>query len=78
LLSKRNDYVKKHSYVAGAVPALVAAVFSGVLSKGLVYDDGKQLLENPFVRNTHLWWRIFTGPVWYTWAVGNVKKEILV
>jgi hypothetical protein len=60
------------------VLALVAAVFSGVLSKGLVYDDGKRLLENPFVRNTHLWWRIFTGSVWYTWAVGNVKKEILV
>jgi tetratricopeptide (TPR) repeat protein len=57
--------VKDHSYAAGAVLALVAAiVFSGVLSNGLVYDDGKQLLENPFVRNTHLWWRIFTGSVW--------------
>jgi tetratricopeptide (TPR) repeat protein len=65
LLSKCNAYVKNHSYAAGAVLALVAAVvFSGVLSNGLVYDDGKQLLENPFVRNVHLWWRIFTGSVW--------------
>ncbi len=77
--SKCNEHVKNHSYAAGAVLALVAAVvFSGVLSNGFVYDDGKQLLENPFVRNPHLWWRIFTGSVWYTWAVGNVKKEILV
>jgi tetratricopeptide (TPR) repeat protein len=65
LLSKCNEHVKNRSYAAGAVLALVAAlVFSGVLSNGLVYDDGKQLLENPFVRNTHLWWRIFTGSVW--------------
>jgi tetratricopeptide (TPR) repeat protein len=65
LLAKCNEYVKNHTYAAGAVLALVAAVvFSGVLSNGLVYDDGKQLLENPFVRNTHLWWRIFTGSVW--------------
>ena len=60
-----KTYVKNHPYAAGAVLALVAAVvFSGVLSNGFVYDDGKQLLENPFVRNTHLWWRIFTGSVW--------------
>ncbi len=65
MLAKYNGYVKDHSHVAGALLALVgAAVFSGVLSNGLVYDDGKQLLENPFVRNTHLWWRIFTGSVW--------------
>ena len=65
MLSKCNECVKNHSYAAGAVLALVAAVvFSGVLSNGFVYDDGKQLLENPFVRNTHLWWRIFTGSVW--------------
>jgi len=65
LLSKLNGYVKDHGYAAGAFLALAAAVvFSGVLSNGLVYDDGKQLLENPFVRNPHLWWRIFSGSVW--------------
>jgi tetratricopeptide (TPR) repeat protein len=65
LLSKYNEYVKNNSYAAGAVLSLVAAVvFAGVLPNGLVYDDGKQLLENPFVRNAHLWWKIFTGSVW--------------
>ena len=71
MLSNCNEYVKNHSYAAGAVLALVAAVvFSGVLSNGLVYDDGKQLLENPFVRNPHLWRRIFTGSVWSFLGVG--------
>jgi tetratricopeptide (TPR) repeat protein len=65
LLSKYNEYVKKHSYAAGAVLALVAAlVFSGVLSNGFAYDDVELLLDNPFVRNPHLWRRIFTGSVW--------------
>jgi len=65
LLTQCNQYVKNHAYAAESVLALVAAaVFSGVLSNGLVYDDGKQLLENPFVRNAHLWRRIFTGSVW--------------
>jgi len=65
LLSKCNEYVKNHSYAAGAVLALVAAVvFSGVLSNGFVYDDGVLLLDNPFVRNPHLWRRVFTGSVW--------------
>jgi tetratricopeptide (TPR) repeat protein len=65
LLSKCNEYVKNHSYAAGAVLALVAAVvFSGVLHNGFAYDDSKQLVENPFVRNPHLWRHIFTGSVW--------------
>ena len=65
MLSKCNEYVKNHPYAAGAALALVAAVvFSGVLSNGFVSDDGKQLLENPFVRNPRLWWRIFAGSVW--------------
>ena len=65
MLSKCNEYVKNHSYAAGAVLALVAAVvFSEVLSNGFVYDDGVLLLDNPFVRNPHLWRRMFTGSVW--------------
>jgi hypothetical protein len=55
LPSKYDEYVKNHIYAAGAVLAPVAAVvFSGVLSNEFVYDDGKQHLENPFVRNTLL------------------------
>jgi tetratricopeptide (TPR) repeat protein len=65
LLSKSNEYLKNRSYAAGAVLALVAAVvFSGVLSNGLVHDDCVLILDNPFVRNPHLWRRIFTGSVW--------------
>jgi tetratricopeptide (TPR) repeat protein len=75
LLSKYNEYVKKHSYAAGAVLALVAAmVFSGVLPNGLVYDDGRQILDNPFVRNVHLWRRIFTGSVWSFLGAGAERN----
>jgi tetratricopeptide (TPR) repeat protein len=38
--------------------------FGGMLGNGFVYDDGKQVLENPYVYNPHLWRRIFTGSVW--------------
>ena len=41
-----------------------AIAFGGMLGNGFVYDDGKQVLENPYVRNAHLWRRIFTGSVW--------------
>ena len=71
MLSKYNEYVKNHLYLAGAVLALVgAAVFSGVLSNGLVLDDCILLLINPFVKNPHLWRRIFTGSVWSFQGVG--------
>jgi protein O-mannosyl-transferase len=58
-------YLKRYPYAAGALLALVAGgIFAGILANGFVYDDEKQLLENPFVRNPHLWPRIFTGSVW--------------
>jgi len=38
--------------------------FGGMLGNGFVYDDGRQVLDNPFVHNPHLWRRIITGPVW--------------
>ena len=43
---------------------VTVAAFGHMLGNGFVYDDGKQVLENPFVRNPHLWRHIFTGPVW--------------
>ena len=60
-----NDLVKNHGMVAGAVLCLVSFVaFGGALANGFVYDDGKQLLLNPYVQNPHLWHAIFTGSVW--------------
>jgi hypothetical protein len=43
---------------------VAAVVFSGVLSNGFVHDDCELILDNPFVKNPHLWRRIFTGSVW--------------
>jgi tetratricopeptide (TPR) repeat protein len=65
LLNRWNEALKEHPTVAGGLLILITfVVFQGTLANGFVYDDGKQLLENPFVRNPHLWSRIFTGSVW--------------
>jgi tetratricopeptide (TPR) repeat protein len=43
---------------------ITVVVFRGMLANTFVYDDGKQILENPFVRNPRMWRHIFTGSVW--------------
>ncbi len=65
MLNRWNELLKKHPAVAHWLLVLVTVVvFRGALANGFVYDDGKQVLENPFVRNPHLWRHIFTGSVW--------------
>jgi tetratricopeptide (TPR) repeat protein len=52
-------------WFAPVVIALAAFVLYGrTLGFDFVSDDIKQVIENPFVRNPHLWRRIFTTPVW--------------
>jgi Tfp pilus assembly protein PilF len=58
-LLKNHPVVAKWLLILGAVVA-----FGGTLGNGFVYDDGKQVLENPYLHNPHLWRRIFTGSVW--------------
>ncbi|MGH9444409.1 MAG: tetratricopeptide repeat protein [Terriglobia bacterium] len=43
---------------------IVFLVYARSLSSSFVYDDQKQILDNPFVLNPHLWRHIFTGSVW--------------
>jgi Tfp pilus assembly protein PilF len=43
---------------------MAVVFYQGVLTCGFVYDDVEQILQNPFVKNPHLWRRIFLGPVW--------------
>jgi Tfp pilus assembly protein PilF len=51
--------------MAAAFLGLVSYIlYSGSLRNAFVFDDEFQVLQNPFVRNPHLWWRIFTGSVW--------------
>lgn len=42
----------------------VSAVYASSLTGSFVFDDQKQILENPFVLNAHLWTHIFTTGVW--------------
>ena len=39
-------------------------IYQGALTCGFVYDDVQQILQNPFLKNPHMWRRIFLGPVW--------------
>ena len=65
MLNRCDELLKNHPVVAKWLLILVAvAAFGGTLGNGFVYDDGKQVLENPYLRNPHLWRRIFTGSVW--------------
>src|SRR5712692_5618154 len=65
MLERLHQQIEKHPAPAlGLLALLVFLVFQGTLTNGFVYDDGKQILENPFVTNPHLWRRIFTGSVW--------------
>ena len=65
MLKRGDDLLKSHPAVAKWLLVLSTVVaFGGMLGNGFVYDDGRQVLENPFVSNPHLWRRIFTGPVW--------------
>lgn len=65
MLIRLNGLLKNHRAVANWLLVLViVAVFRGMLANGFAYDDGRQVLDNPFVRNARLWRRIFTGSVW--------------
>ena len=65
MLARLNDLLKKHHAVASSLLLLTTVVcYRGVLSGGFVSDDVEQILNNPFIKNPHLWRRIFLGRVW--------------
>ena len=65
LLNSGDELLDGHPAVAKWTLTLATVLaVGGTLGNGFVYDDGRQVLENPFVQNPHLWRRIFTGPVW--------------
>ncbi|MGA2985232.1 MAG: tetratricopeptide repeat protein [Terriglobia bacterium] len=65
MLNRSDNLLRNHPVVVKWLLVLTTVLaFGGTLGNSFVYDDGRQVLENPFVRNPHLWRRIFTGPVW--------------
>jgi len=60
-----NDLLKRYHALSSWLLILVATVFyQGALAGGFVSDDIEQILKNPFIKNPHLWRRIFLGRVW--------------
>lgn len=54
----RKDYIYTALFLLGVVPYL------NTLRNGFAYDDSDQVLNNPFILNSHHLWQIFTTPVW--------------
>lgn len=65
VLERWEEWLRGHRFASSAILVVIAlVVFGKSLSNGFVYDDIVQILQNPFIRNAHLWKRIFTGSVW--------------
>jgi tetratricopeptide (TPR) repeat protein len=79
-LNRWNEQLKKHPAVAAWLLILImVAIFQGTLANGFVYDDERQLVDNPYIRNAHLWRNIFTGSVWsfVGWqSLGNFYRPL--
>jgi len=62
LLIRLDGFLKKYQAVSNWLLILVAVVvYRGALACGFVHDDVALILQNPFVKNPHLWRRIFLG-----------------
>lgn len=62
LLERLNELLRKYSSASSWLLVLVTiAAYRGVLACGFVYDDVQLILQNPFIKNPHLWKRIFHG-----------------
>jgi protein O-mannosyl-transferase len=65
LLDRWNERLRQSSVAVSSLLLLITfAAYAGTLKNGFVYDDGHQIIENPYVLNSHFWLRIFTGSVW--------------
>ena len=62
MLTRLDGLLKKYQALSSWLLILVAVVvYQGALACGFVYDDVQLILQNPFVKNPHLWRRIFLG-----------------
>ena len=65
MLNRLDGLLKKYPAAANWLLILAAVVFyRGVLACGYVLDDTALILQNPYVKNPHLWKDIFTTPMW--------------
>jgi tetratricopeptide (TPR) repeat protein len=61
-LARLDGLLKKYQALSSWLLILVATVvYQGALACGFVYDDVHLILQNPFLKNPHLWRRIFQG-----------------
>ena len=72
MLTRLDNLLKKYHALGSWILVLVAvAVYRGALNCGFVYDDVQLILQNPFIKNPHLWRRIFLGSLFSFEGVGS-------
>ena len=65
LLARWNDEIgKRPGLAAGALFAITALVFQGVLGGAFNFDDVPLILENPYVTKPDHWKLLFFGSIW--------------
>ncbi len=65
MLTRLDGLLRKYHSVGSWLLILVAvAVYRRVLTFGFVLDDIALILQNPYIKNPHLWSKIFLGPMW--------------
>ena len=64
MLARLDGLLRKYHALSSWLLILMGFVaYRGVLTCGFVYDDVQLILQNPFIKNPHLWTRIFLGPL---------------
>ncbi len=63
-ISLRTSELPANSRWLGALLVLAFALYANTLFHGFVYDDGYQILQNPYVRSFKYVGKIFTTTVW--------------
>lgn len=60
-----NNLLKRYPTLSGWLLVLTGVVvYQGVLACGFVLDDVALILQNPYIKNPHLWRQIFVAPMW--------------
>jgi tetratricopeptide (TPR) repeat protein len=61
-LTRLDGLLRKYHALSSWLLILVAIiVYQGTLTCGFVYDDVHLILQNPFIKNPHLWRQVFLG-----------------
>ncbi len=82
MLARLDGVLRKYHAISSWVLILAGFVaYRGVLKCGFVYDDVQLILQNPFIKNPHLWVKVFLGTLFSfegTGAQGGFYRPLTI